>query len=122
VRRQRSEVVISQTTKNQLLEGHPIIVLRLGDGDLMHTCHILYVSASRGRDRAVQFVGALTTASVLTVSDLSGFAKDGGIAELFIENGRVRFAINVNAALGSRLRISSRLLSLAKIVKHEDAK
>ena len=116
------ETALAQTTKNRLLEGHQVVVRRLGDGEPTHTCHILYVSASTGHDRTVQLVETLTTASVLTISDRSGFATRSGIAELFIENGRVRFAINVNAALRSRLHISSRLLSLAKIIKYEDGK
>ena len=36
---------------------------------------------------------------------------------LFIEDGRMRFAINPDAAQRAGLRLSSRLLSLAKIVK-----
>jgi hypothetical protein len=51
------------------------------------------------------------------VSDREHFAQSGGIAGLFVEQGRMRFAINVEAAQRCRLRISSRLLSLAKIVK-----
>ena len=41
----------------------------------------------------------------------------GGVANLFIEGGRMRFAVNVDALQRSKLRLSSRLLSLAKIVK-----
>jgi YfiR/HmsC-like len=116
------DTALAQATKNQLLEGHPLTVIRLGDGDSTRACHVLYVSASKGRDGAVQFIGALTTAPVLTISDRSGFAKAGGIAELFIDNGRVRFAINAGEALRSHLHISSKLLSLAKIVQREDTK
>lgn len=116
------KTALAQRTRNQLLKGHQVVVRQLGSGEPTHTCYILYVSASRAHDRAVPSVKALTTAPVLTISDRSGFAKDGGIAELFIENGRLRFAINNNAALRAQLQISSRLLSLARIVEHEDGK
>jgi hypothetical protein len=71
------------------------------------------VDAKRGQ----QIVDELKSAPVLTVSDGEVFATNGGIAGLFVEQGKMRFAINVEAAQHARVRISSRLLSLAKIVK-----
>jgi YfiR/HmsC-like len=50
------------------------------------------------------------------VSDADGFAQSGGVAELIVENDRMRFAINVASAHRTRLSISSKLLSLAIIV------
>jgi hypothetical protein len=35
---------------------------------------------------------------------------------LFSENNRVRFAINVDAAIRAKLKLSSKLLSLARVV------
>ena len=55
---------------------------------------------------------------VLTVSDGKGFSLAGGIIELYVEGGRMRFAINLDAADRSGLRLSSRLLGLAKIVRN----
>ena len=45
-------------------------------------------------------------------------AERGGVANFFVDNGRMRFAVNPKAAERSQLRISSRLLSLARIVHH----
>ena len=56
---------------------------------------------------------------MFTVSDFDGFASLGGVAQLFIENGKVRFAINPASALRARLQISSKVLALAKLVKDE---
>jgi hypothetical protein len=57
---------------------------------------------------------------VLTVSDAARFAETGGMVELFVEGDRMRFAVNVDALQRARVRLSSRMLGLAKIVK--DAK
>ena len=57
-------------------------------------------------------------ALVLTVSDGKGFAQTGGIIELFIEDGRMRFAINLDAMEQTGVRLSSRLLGLAKVVRN----
>lgn len=52
----------------------------------------------------------------LSVSDATGFARTGGIIEFYVDSGRMRFAINVDAAQRSGLRLSSRLLGLATII------
>jgi hypothetical protein len=41
------------------------------------------------------------------------------VGQLFVENGKMRFALNPAAAQRARLRISSKLLALAKVVKDE---
>jgi hypothetical protein len=55
--------------------------------------------------------------SVLTVGESPGFAASGGTIGFKLESGRVRLEINVGAAEQRHLRISSKLLSLAEIVK-----
>ena len=46
-----------------------------------------------------------------------GFARNGGIIELFTEENRLKFIINVDNARRAGLRISSRLLQLAATVE-----
>jgi hypothetical protein len=53
---------------------------------------------------------------VLTVADIDGFLDEGGMIQFLFENDRVRFAIDVNAASRAKLKISSKLLSLAHVV------
>ena len=67
--------------------------------------------------RSAGGLDAIRTLPVLTVSDGKGFSQAGGIIELYVEGGRMRFAINVDAAERSGLRLSSRLLGLAKVIR-----
>jgi hypothetical protein len=53
---------------------------------------------------------------VLTVSEMPGFDELGGMVNFFIEDRRIRFEINPQAAARSGLRISSQLLNLSRIV------
>ncbi len=69
-------------------------------------------------ERSAGGLAEIKTLPVLTVSDGKGFSLAGGIIELYVEGGRMRFAINVDAAERSGLRLSSRLLGLAKIVRN----
>jgi hypothetical protein len=53
---------------------------------------------------------------VLTVGESSNFLIDGGMIRFHLEEGKVRFDINLAAAESSHLEISSRLLLLATSV------
>ena len=59
----------------------------------------------------------LAGASVLSVGDSSEFTRRGGVIHLYLEDGHMRFAVNVAAAEKARLRISAKLLNLARIVE-----
>jgi hypothetical protein len=65
--------------------------------------------------RSAGALAGLTTLPILTVSDAKGFAKTTGIIELYSNAGQLRFLINVDAAGRSGLRLSSKLLNLAKV-------
>ncbi|MDD5564970.1 MAG: YfiR family protein [Thermoanaerobaculaceae bacterium] len=78
-------------------------------------CAVVYVSASEG-PRLRSVLAAFRGRPVLTVGDTDGFAEAGGIIGLFLEDNRVRFEINVEAADEAHLTISSRLLNLGRLV------
>jgi hypothetical protein len=80
------------------------------------SCHILYLGGGEA-SWLKRVLRTLNGVPVLTVSDMPGFAQQGGIIELYIEDSRVQFAINLNAARRVALKLSSQLLRLAKIVE-----
>lgn len=78
----------------------------------IESCDILYIS---GSDREVKSTLELVKEhDILTVSDHDRFDEQGGIVTLFSESGKIRFTINLNAAKKTNLKISSKLLELAK--------
>jgi hypothetical protein len=107
---------IDQTVAGKNVNGHPIAVRRLKWGQNLRQCHILFISSSEAR-RLPQILESLRGSSVLTVADMDRFDQQGGIVRFLIEEGKVRFEINVDAADQAGLRISSKLLALAKIVR-----
>jgi hypothetical protein len=82
--------------------------------------HLVFVSGSE-QQQLPQILAALKGAPTLTVSDIDRFADRGGVIGLLVEGQSVRFAINRTAASQARLRVSSTLLSLAKIVGRDTA-
>lgn len=106
---------LAQAIKGHPIEGHDLAVTVLKAKESASGCHLLYVSASEMK-RSAALLLAARGASVFTVSDADSFAESGGVAQLIVENNRIRFAINVASAQRGRLNISSRLLTLATIV------
>jgi hypothetical protein len=97
------------------VNGRAIVVRRLGhDGDLK-ACQVIFVGASE-RKNTPSMLERLRGASVLTVGESDGFGQHGGIINLLLNEGRIRFEVNPHAAERAHLQISSRLLSLATIV------
>ena len=61
----------------------------------------------------------LKGASILTVGDTEMFVHEGGIINFLDSVNRVQLEINLDTAEQARLKISSKLLSLAKVIKTE---
>jgi hypothetical protein len=97
---------------------HPFLVKRLrGPKDSKEcVCHMLFV-ASAESSHADEIIQLLKNYSVLTIAETPGFTKQGGIINFVLEDSKVRFEVNVDAAKQANLSISSRLLSLARIVQ-----
>ena len=53
---------------------------------------------------------------LLLVGEEPGFAEQGGTINFFLDENKIRFEINIETAKQDQLKISSKLLSLAKIV------
>lgn len=78
-------------------------------------CQVVFVAGSEG-GRAIEAVNHFRRRPVLLVGESEGFAAAGGTIQFMMEEGKVRFVINPDAADRANLKISSKLLALAKIV------
>ena len=109
---------LTKTVATQRLNGRPVAVSILEPGTALPVCHVLYV-ASMARDKMSEIVFAVRDTPVLTVSDDEVFTRIGGIIQVFVESGKMRFRINPRSAKRARLQLSSRLLALAQLVDEE---
>ena len=87
----------------------------LKDSKDFTNCRILFVSSSE-KMHFEEVVEAVKGLPILTVGEAPGFAERGGMIRLMLEDNRVRFEVNVEAAHEGNLSISSRLLTLARII------
>lgn len=77
-------------------------------------CHLVFIGSSE-KDRLGYILSALASSPVLTVSDSDGWAKQGVMMNFYMEQGMVRFEVNIEAAKHAGLTVSSQLLKLARI-------
>jgi len=104
------QVVIGKT-----VQGRDLVIHVYRAGEDLRGAHILFISSSE-KKRIPMILSTLRGSSVLTVSDAAGFLDAGGMIQFLNENERVRFAINVDATSRAKLKMSSTLLSFAKVV------
>lgn len=107
---------LERTINGRTVEGRGLAVRRLRAGAPLPTCHVLYLGGSDLK-RSLDVIRTIKDVGVFTVSDAARFAQTGGAVELFFEDGRMRIAVNVDALERARVRLSSRVLALAKIVR-----
>jgi len=108
--------VVSKTVSGKTVADRAVVVRWTADLPETAGCHILFIGREFGKSHS-EAVAELGGMSVFTVADQEGFAKAGGIANFFRAENRIRFEINPRAAQKAGLKISSRLLRLAKVVQ-----
>lgn len=104
------------TVGTQRIDGRAMQLATQQDATAWRNCQLFFIGDDEAR-RSAAGLNRLKSLPVLTVSDSKNFASAGGIIEFYLDNGRMRFAINPDAAERAGLRLSSRLLGLARIVR-----
>ena len=106
---------LDNAVRGETVGGRRLAVERTRSLVKLRDCHIVFVARSeRGRRHAI--LSSLEGASVLSVGEDDSFLTDGGVVRFVLDQNRVRFEINLAAAEGNRLKLSSKLLRLARAV------
>jgi hypothetical protein len=104
---------LDRMVQGETVEGRRLVIQRIRR-EQTHACQVVFVDRTeKERPRLLAGFGR----GVLTVGEGDGFLRDGGMIAFVIENRRVRFDINQTAASGAGLRISSKLLNVARSVE-----
>jgi len=107
---------LERTVKGKAVAGRRLVIRHVKALAELKSCHIVFISRSESRKtgRWREIFKALGAACALTVSEADGFVEAGGMINFVTEGTRVRFQINDPAARRAGLKISSKLLNLAK--------
>lgn len=104
---------IAQTKK---IDSRAIVVRRYASLSEYEPCHVLFVVWNVGEETQDKALKELAGRGVLLVGETPTFTQRGGVIGFFVEENKIRFEINPAAAQRERLKISSKLLSLARLV------
>ena len=103
---------LTQQVSGKAVRGHNLEARKLPISADLRGCNILFIGASEKKQLGWT-LASLRGSSVLTVADMDHFVESGGMIQFVIQDSRVRVAIDVGATSRARLKVSSKLLSLA---------
>ena len=107
---------LQDTVKGQVLDGRPFVVRHIFNTREAGGCRMLFIASSEEK-RLPSLIAEVKSKNILTVAESDRASELGVMITFILEGGRVHFEINPQAAECEKLRISSRLLNLARIVK-----
>jgi hypothetical protein len=107
---------LKSSLQGRTINRRDLLPLRITWPDEIHGYHILFVCSSESKV-APAVVKSLENESILTVGETEGFGRQGGMINFYLEKNKVRFEINLNATDKAHIKISSQLLSLARIIE-----
>jgi hypothetical protein len=108
--------LLDAALKGETIGGAPMAARRLTGVEESAGCRILFIRTSKDSQMTAS-LAALGKSNILTVSDLPGFTRRGGMIQFVLEGNRVRFEINLAAAQRAGLTLSSELLKLAVAIR-----
>jgi len=78
-------------------------------------CNLLYIATSE-RNNISSILDNIENKNIVTVSDIKGFAQDGGVIELVHNQDAVKLKINVKSAKKANVVINSDLLAVSTVI------
>ena len=107
---------LAKTVEGKSVQCRPILVRQIQTPEDSGKCHILFIGSSE-KAGLVEILNRIKTKPVLTVGETDQFMEQGGVINFVKKEGKVRLEINLEAARQAKLEISSKLLSVADVVK-----
>lgn len=106
--------VLDETLQEERIGGLRLVAARIPTAADVGRCHIVYVSVSE-QGMYAQHLERMDRRRILTVGDSPGFIAAGGHLRFYLDDNRVRFAVNPDAVAGAEFQVSSQMMRLATI-------
>jgi YfiR/HmsC-like len=107
---------LKKSVEGKSVNGRKIIIVPLETESDWSKCRILFISGSE-KKRLAEIMAKVGTLPVLTVGETEQFTQQGGMVNFTRKDGKVRLEINLTAAEKAKVGISSKLLSVADVVR-----
>jgi hypothetical protein len=109
---------LEQLTNHRFVEKRRFVFKHAVNAAQLSNCHILYIKPSEMK-RWEMLANEVKGRGILTVGEAEQFIPEGGLIRFSFDSGKVRIQINAEAAKREKLRINSKLLSLARIMEEK---
>jgi YfiR/HmsC-like len=106
---------LDQSLSGKTIGTRPLRIQHLKPAQATQNCQVLFIGASETR-KFSEIMASASGRPILTVGETEHFAADGGVIGFCVEANKIRFEVNLEAAEKANLKISARLLALAKTV------
>jgi len=106
---------LNTAARGQMVNGNPIVVRRLARGEAVEGLSLIFVARSHGA-RLAEMLAEVKGRPILTVTESDQGSPSGSMVNFVVVDNKVRFDIALPAAEQSSLKISSRLLAVARSV------
>ncbi len=109
------QAYLEQMASERRIQGRDAVVRRLSAIDGSSRCHLLWIPRC-SEQKLAEILNATSTRPILTVGEREGLAARGVHINLKREGPKLRFEINLEAAMKSHLKFRASLLRLGIIV------
>jgi hypothetical protein len=106
---------LTSIVQGRSISGHSIVRAQVQSPAEARSCHVLFISRS-DPETLKPALDHLRGLPILTVGESADFLPLGGMINFVLDQDRVRFEINLAAAEQHRLKLSSKLLAVARVV------
>jgi hypothetical protein len=106
---------LDASLSGKTIGAHALQVQHFKQTQEIRGCQILFIGESEQK-RVPSLLTRLQGNPILTVGETEHFVQEGGMIGFLLEENKIRFEVNLEAAERAKLKLSSRLLALAKRV------
>lgn len=110
---------LDEIVRGKTINNREVLARRIFELSELKSCQLVFLSNMEDK-RLSEVLSSLKGTSALVVGEGEGFAGRGGGIQFFLEDKKLRFAVNVDAIQRAHLTVSSKLLALASIVHDQD--
>jgi hypothetical protein len=107
---------LETTIQGETVEGRRLAVRQISGAENVRSCQILFIGQTEA-EKTKQVLSAVSGVPVLTVGEITSFIANGGMVRFIRSGNRLRFEINPDAAARASLKVSSRLLRVADVIR-----
>jgi hypothetical protein len=101
--------------QDRIVNGKLLTLRRFNSTQDLNQCQVVFVPESESY-RINEILASLSGWPVLTIGETDNFTQLGGIIRFYIDENHVRFEINKTAAMQSKLKISAKLMEIARVI------